>query len=314
MGVTTIGFMNASLGSLRSLLELWFSGRLCGRVRVYLNPECLGLLRRLGVRAGFGDSWLRIMGVKVLCDGSFGAYTAYLREPYSDRVGWRGVLVTKPNKLEEIARGCVESGLQLALHSIGDGSLDMIIRVLSRFDRGVVRRLRFRIEHLSLAWDDQIEWISSYGLPVVVQPMFTVSDSSMIYSRLGEERVRYTYRFKTLVDNGVVIGLSSDAPVENPDPWKTIYAAVTRGEYEEDRWARRYARDTAIEKLSIIEALHYYTYGSAYSLHSEDEVGKLEPGYYADIIVVDRDPLELEPSELKKLTTRHVFIGGKQVK
>ncbi len=313
-GVTTTGFMNASLSSLASLLELWMEGRLKGRVRIYLNHDLLPLLRRLGLKTGFGDSWFRIMGVKVLCDGSFGAHTAYLREPYSDNPSSRGLPTIESNELERIARECVDGRLQLALHTIGDASLDMIINVLNRFNKEAIRKLRFRLEHLSLTWDEQLEWIRDHGLPVVIQPLFTISDSSMIYSRLGVRRIKYTYRFKTMASKGIVLGLSSDAPVEKPDPWLTVYAAITRGELEDNSYARRYGRDTVSEKLDVVETLHYYTHGSAYSLHSEGEIGKLEPGYKADIIVVNKDPLKLEPREIKKLNCRHVFVSGEEIR
>ena len=303
-GITTVGFVSCSLKSLRALMELWRRGELKIRVRLYLYP--LEAIRELGVKAGFGDSYLKIMGVKLFADGSLGARTAWLSEPYSDDPSTSGYPVIKYEELLEVAKTIDENGLQLAVHAIGDKAIEMVLDVYRALEN--TKRLRHRIEHLSVLRDDELEEISKLGVVGVVQPHFIISDW-WAKNRLGEKRVKWLYRFKSMIEKNVPIALSTDAPVEPVNPWETIYAAVTRGEYDNIP----YYEDTREESLSVVEALHSYTAGSAYSLHGENELGTLKPGALADFIVVDRDPLMTPPRELGRIKVLETYVGGVRV-
>ena len=307
-GVTTVGFVNCELPVFKALLELWRRRELRIRVRVYLKPadggvDVLGVLRSLGVKAGFGDEWLRIMGVKLFVDGGLGARTAWLSEPYSDDESTSGLPLMSREELQKISRIVDESGLQLAVHAIGDKAVRTVLDVYSELLN--TRYLRHRVEHASLLKDDDLELMRDLGAVAVVQPHFIVSDW-WAKSRLGEQRVKWLYRFKSLVEAGVPLAFSTDAPVEPVNPWETVYAAVTRGKYEKVP----FYLDTAHESLNVIESLHAYTYGSAYALHSEESLGTLEPGKLADFVVLDRDPLATPERDLPFIRVLEVYVGG----
>ena len=312
LGVTTMGFVSVDLKSINSLIMIERElGKLPIRVRAYLNPfdhgiNVIELLRQLGIRAGFGSQYLRINGIKVIADGSLGARTAWLSKPYNDDPGNSG----RPNygldELMGIARRSSEAGLQLAIHGIGDKMIETILDIYSRL--GDVSMLRHRIEHASVLREDLIGRIKELGVALAVQPHFVISDWWVV-DRVGVDRARYVYPFKTLINNGVMLGFSTDAPVEPLNPWETVYAAVTRGRYE----GIELLKYTEGEAVSITEALHHYTYGSAYLLHEEHELGKLEPGYLADFIIIDKDPLSVSDKELKDIKVLETYVGGERI-
>ncbi|ADN51172.1 amidohydrolase [Vulcanisaeta distributa] len=312
LGVTTVGFVSVDLRSLQSLIMLERGlGRLPIRVRAYLNPsdhgiDVIELLRQLGIRAGFGSQYLRINGIKVIADGSLGARTAWLSRPYNDDPGNSGRPNYSFDELMSIARRSAESGLQLAIHGIGDKMVETILDIYNRLGNAQV--LRHRIEHASVLREDLIKRVKELGIALAVQPHFVITDWWVV-SRIGADRARYVYPFKTLINNGVMLGFSTDAPVEPLNPWETVYAAVTRGCHE----GIELCRYTENEKVSVADALHHYTYGSAYLLREEDELGKLEPGYLADFIIIDKDPLNIDEKELRNIKILETYTGGQRI-
>ena len=314
-GVTTVGFVSVEESSIKALGELNAEGRLSIRVRAYLDPgrrgvgergmygnvDILQALKNLGIRRGFGEEKLKINGIKILADGSLGARTAWLSKPYSD-ARTEGYPNISREVLETIVKEAHEAGLQVAVHAIGDATIDMILDVYEHLEK-----LRHRIEHASILREDQIERISKLGVVLAVQPHFVITDW-WVLERVGEERAKWVYPFKSALKKGIVLGLSTDSPVEPLNPWETVYAAVTRGKYERVPLYNH----TPDEVLTLEEALHAYTYGSAYILGEESELGTLEEGKLADFIVVDRDPFEVGEKELREIRVFETYIGGER--
>ena len=309
-GVTTVGFVGCNTKALRALIELWSEKRLPIRVRVYLDPgkswEVLDAMRGVGLRSGFGDEYLRIMGIKLFADGSLGARTAWLSKPYADDQSTSGYPAINSRDLKIVAKKTHELGLQLAIHGIGDMAIDAILETYREL--GGVDRARHRVEHASVLREDQVEEMARLGIAAAVQPHFIISDW-WAKQRLGEERIRWLYPFKRMIEKGVALGFGTDSPVEPVDPWQTIYAAVTRGKYEDIP----YYRETESQRLTLEEALHLYTWGSAYIMYEEGDLGTLEKGKLADFIVVDRDPLTIEERELKEVRVLETYIGGRRI-
>ena len=307
-GVTTLGFVSCSPKSLFLLQTLYMMrGSLPTRIRVYLEPETLPHLKALGISRGFGNEYLKIMGIKILADGSLGARTAWLTKPYADDPKNLGTSLISVEELSKVAKESLNQNLQLSIHAIGDRTLDLIIDVFSKLSTDIGIH-RFRIEHASITRPDQVEKLAKLGVVVVIQPHFVITDYWVI-DRLGTERAPWIYPFKSMIRAGIKLGLSTDCPVEPINPWETVYAAVTRGEYE----GVELAQYTGYEKLSIAEALHYYTLGSAYALFEENHIGSIETGKYADFIVVDKDPLTLNYKELKYIKNLMTIVGGRIV-
>ncbi|MEM4498612.1 MAG: amidohydrolase [Sulfolobales archaeon] len=304
-GITAAGFMNCHIADFYALQLIKLSQNLPLRVGVYLSSEYVDLMDRLKIVGGLGDEYLRLLGVKVFVDGSLGARTALLSEPYQDEPNTCGMQVTSEEELSRILQIATKLKLQVAMHSIGDKAVDISLKSYSSLSN--VRGCRHRIEHMSLVRDDQLIQASELGIIAVVQPRFVVSDWWVV-ERVGLNRIKYVYPFNK-INSKLVMGFSSDAPVEPVSPWETIYAAVTRGEYEGVPLSS-YTKD---ESLSLVDALHAYTYGSAYALFLEGVVGTLEVGKYADFIVVDKDPLECDIREVRKIKVLETYVSGVKV-
>ncbi len=305
-GVTTIGFVSTPLRLLPILFELHRRSMLNVRLRLYLEPRAVNVLASLGIRGPLGDDMLRIQGVKVFVDGSLGGRTAWLSQPYSDDPSTSGVPVITEDELMDLAKRVAELGLQLAVHAIGDRALDLVLRVYETLGE-TVRMNRFRVEHASVVRDDQLDKLSNLGAVTVVQPHFVITDWWVV-KRVGIERAKWVYRFRSMLERGIPLAFSTDAPVEPINPWETVYAAVERGENE----GIELAKLTPNEKLDIVTALHLYTRGSAQAVGSDD-LGALEPGFHADLVIVDRDPLTItDPVELTKIRTLATFVAGER--
>lgn len=304
-GVTAVGFVSCTRASFKALQELNRErGGLPVRVFAYLTPDALGSLSSLGIRLGFGTPHLVVNGVKVFIDGTLGARTAWLTEPYADAPHLRGRLLMPEGELHELASKVSEQGLQLAAHAIGDAAIDVVLAVYRRLGSRV-RELRHRIEHASLVREDQIAEIAKLGARVAIQPGFALSDRWAV-SRVGEDRIRWLYPFASLARAGVKLGISTDAPVEDVDPWATIRAAVVRS-------VRGQHPGSVSERLELNEVLHLYTLGSAECLHAEDRIGVIRPGAFADFVVLDRDPLKVGAESLSRVRVLETYVGGVRV-
>jgi predicted amidohydrolase YtcJ len=302
-GVTSVGFMSVTPDCLRDLLEIERQGLLRTRVHVYMDIKYIDYLISAGIKGGYGSDLVKINGIKLFVDGSLGARTAYLSREYSDEKGCRGELLITPENLAQTISTAFENNLQVAAHAIGDGAIDVVLKAYSSIDGRTERNLR--IEHASVIRPDQIEKISSLGIQVSIQPGFVLSDWWAL-SRLGTDRSSWIYPFRRMLENGIVMGFSSDAPVESPDPRYTLHAAETRrGDNNKEVW-----KSTWGERIDRIDALDLYTRGSA-RLLLNNRIGSLSKGSYADFIIVDNDPLELY--DIRKMVFREVYLGGFRV-
>ncbi|MEM2055075.1 MAG: amidohydrolase [Sulfolobales archaeon] len=300
-GITALGFAGASARVTNALAELSLSDALPAKVDVYLSLEAFKKVSELGLRAPLTLGKVRIVGVKLFADGSLGARTAYLTEPYEDLPSVRGTRLLSSEEIAKIGSQASELGFQVAIHAIGDAALDEVLKGV-RDIKG-----RKRVEHLSVVRDDHLSKLKELGVVGVIQPHFVLSDWWAV-KRVGPRRAKWVYRFKDL-SRFIQIALSTDSPVEPIDPWENIYAAVTRGESE----GVELAKYTSDQKLTVAEALHYYTYGSAVAIGREDNIGKLEPGYSADFAVLAQDPLEIGVDEIRRVKVLEVYVDGERV-
>jgi len=309
-GVTTVGFVGCSINALKALTELWAEKRLPIRVRVYIDGaaswDAIDALENAGLKAGFGDDFLKIMGIRVHADGSLGARTAWLSKPYADDPLTSGRPDVDFRDLKILVKKVHSAGLQMSIHGIGDRAIDMILDAYKEI--GGVDKARHRIEHASVVREDQVKEMAKLGVAISAHPQFIISDW-WAKQRLGGDRIRWLYPIKTIAESGVAIGFGSDSPVESSNPWSSLYSAVTRGIHD----GVPHARDTENESISILEALHIHTYGSAYIMHEEMNLGSLEVGKLADFIVVDRDPLSVDPRELRSIRVLETYVSGKRV-
>lgn len=297
LGVTTIGFVSCGTEYLEYLSRE--ASKIGLRARVYLREGDVDNIEELRGRVG-ENSYLRINGVKLFVDGALGAATAALREPYNDSKDNRGMLLLDSGGLEEKFEKYDGKNVQFAIHAIGDRGIDAVMEAVSDFGRD--RLIEPRIEHCTVLREDHIKNLDDLKIGVSTQPAFVIDDWWAV-NRLGKERSRLSYPLATLYKNRLKLGISTDSPVEPPNPWFTVDAAINRGERER-REILKYSGD---ERVDILTALYLYTTGSA-SLLMDSDVGSLDVGNFADFIVLDSDPFEVR--DVRNVRVLETYVGG----
>lgn len=273
-------------------------GRLPIRMTVMPPQADAEFVRDRGFVTGTGDEWLRTGGVKFFSDGSLGARTALLAEPYADAptLGL-GQRIYKPEAFKRRAAEVAAMGFQIVIHAIGDQALRESIDAIEYALAGGTNDLRHRIEHASVCPRDQTERLVKLGIPVTLQPQFVTSDA-WTGDRLGLPRSRWAYPFKTMLHAGVNVGLSSDTPVEKLDAFECLASAIGRHAWSPD------------ETLTPLEAIRAYTVGSAAVANLDCDVGMIQVGQLADFVVLSDDPTDADAAMLKAMTADQVFVGG----
>jgi len=299
-GLTSVHWLVNEPIEIRILQKLKAQGKLPLRAYIVIPVEYLPCLRDAGMSTGFGDHVTKIGSIKILADGSLGASTAALRQPYSDDPSTRGITICSQKELYSMVAEAHNAGFQLALHAIGDRAIDL---VLNAFERALKQNPReghrHRIEHASVLNKTLIQRMKKLGLVASVQPHFVVSDF-WVANRVGKARARWVYPFKTLIRGGVVTAGGSDCPVELINPLLGIYAAVARDSFPEER-------------VTVEEALRMYTVGAAYASFEEDVKGSIAVGKLADLTVLSDDPREVAPSKIKNIVVEMTVVGGRIV-
>jgi predicted amidohydrolase YtcJ len=297
-GITSVHTLLDTPGQMTAYSRLRAKGQLPLRVTGMPPYAAVEQLHAHGIRSGFGDERLRFGAAKLFSDGSLGAQTALLAEPYADKPSTRGLRIYPPEELKAKAADAQRKGFQLAIHAIGDQAVRETIDAIE-YALGAEsnRHHRHRIEHVALCPPDLLERMAARKIVAVVQPQFVPSDS-WTPDRIGPDRVPWAYPFKSLLDAGVPLALSSDCPVERLDAFACLAAAVGR-----DAWSPG-------EALTAAEAIRAYCLGGAYAAHGESWSGSLEVGKVADFVVLSGDPARLDAGGIARLRAEHVFVGG----
>ena len=268
------------------------------RITGIARHATIDTLHRHGFTTSFGDEWLNVGGCKLFSDGSLGAQTALLAEPYADKPDSRGIRIYEPETLKSIAADAQAKGFQLAIHAIGDQAMRETIDAIEFALRGESNELhRHRIEHASVTSPDSLERMAKLKIVATLQPQFVTSDT-WTPQRLGPKRTPWAYPFRSMIDAGVPVTLSSDCPVERLDAFQAIASAVGRHEWSPD------------ETLTAEQAIRAYCLGSAYAGHADHRVGSLEAGKLADFVVLSGDPTRMDADGIRRLRAERVFVNG----
>ncbi|WP_050613825.1 amidohydrolase [Bacillus testis] len=283
--------------------ELLNGGEHALRCNLLIDYPFLQEMTARNMKTGYGNDTLKIGAVKMFADGAFGRRTALLSAPYSDDPGHYGEAIQEEEELLSMFKAVREAGMPVAVHTIGDQALDMVLGALAEFPAVAYRD---RIIHTSLIRDDLVGKMAAANIIADIQPRFLAGDFPWIQQRLGEARIKDLYAWKTLLSAGILCAGGSDAPVEPVDPLLGIHAAVTRRSPGE-----RHGGWNEGQKLSMFEALRLFTIGGAYATNEEDVKGTLSPGKMADMTVYSKDILKLEdPDELLDTEIDMTVIGG----
>ncbi|HEX4574545.1 MAG TPA: amidohydrolase family protein [Gemmatimonadales bacterium] len=307
LGVTATAHMNASWADLASYRRLERAGRLTVRVAVYLPLEDWRAVADTVRRAGAGDDWVRIAGLKGFMDGSAGSRTAYFFEPYADSAGYYGLTQHSEADMARWIGSGDSAGLQVAVHAIGDRANAIVLGIYDSVARAHgPRDRRNRIEHAQHLRPADVPRFGQLGVIASMQPYHAIDDGRWVERRIGPVRIKTTYAFRTLLDTGAKLAFGSDWTVAPLDPILGVYAAVTRRTLDGKNpggWVPE-------QKVTVGEALRAYTAANAYATFDERHRGVLAPGYDADVVVIDRNLFTLPPDSLDRARVRYTVAGG----
>ncbi len=264
------------------------------------RPSNLHKFKKPPLDDGRKDGKFKVGCLKLYLDGTFGAKTACMFESFSDAPDKVGYCVVEEELIYEKMKEAHNQGFQIAIHVIGDKGnrivMDLYKRLLNEFPR---ENHRHRIEHASMLTDDVLKDMAEYKVIASCQPPFINSEYTWLPKRLGEERCKYTYPMKSILDNRIVLVSGSDCPIEDPNPILGLHALVTRNGF------------TPEQCITIKDAIKSYTKDAAYAAFEEDVKGTLEPGKLADMVILNKNPLDVSPGEIREIRVLETIIRGK---
>ncbi|MFY2762964.1 amidohydrolase [Arenimonas sp. MALMAid1274] len=310
-GLTGVHDMGVSLDDLALMRRFADEARLPLRIRAYADGDrpALAALCAMGPYE-HPQGRLAMRGVKLYVDGALGSRGAALLEDYSDEPGHRGLLVTEPAAYAAAVAKAARCGLQPASHAIGDRGNRIVLDTYAAQQAGRdPAALRWRVEHAQVVAPADFARFATLGLIASMQPTHAISDMPWAEDRVGPVRLDGAYAWQTFRKQGVPLALGSDFPVESADPRLGLYAAVTR----QDRAGKPEGGWLAGQSLTAAQALEGFTRGAAHAAFDDDELGRLAPGLRADFVILDADPLAVEPAALLDLGVVSTWVDGEVV-
>ncbi|WP_347549280.1 amidohydrolase [Pseudalkalibacillus hwajinpoensis] len=258
------------------------------RANLLVHHEVIDAMRKQGLGFADGTEYVELGAMKIFADGALGGRTALLSHPYNDSPDTSGVAIHSIEGLTALVREARSHDMPVAIHVIGDLALEYAIKAIEQYPAPY--GLRDRLIHTQVIREDLLKRLNQLSVVLDIQPRFVASDFPWVMERLGEERMAWSFAWKTLLESGVPIAGGSDAPIEPVDPLLGIHAAVTRKRPNETH--EGYYPE---QKLSVFEAVTLFTGGSAYAIGREAERGKIKENFDADFTVLDRDIFMCDP-------------------
>jgi len=312
LGVTSVQDMSAGtdVGVYQTLLD---RGELKTRIYAVSPLPAWERLARTGVRAHFGSEMLRIGGLKGFADGSLGSTTAYFFEPYNDAPDTRGLagdeMFPEGAMLNRVL-GADSAGLQVIIHAIGDRANETILSIYEQVEKKSGERdRRFRIEHAQHLRPQDISRFAAARVIASMQPYHAIDDGRWAEKRIGHERARTTYAFRSLLDSGATLAFGTDWTVAPLNPLLSVYAAVTRRTLDgknPNGWIPE-------QKISVEEAVRAYTGGSAYAEFQENVKGSVTPGKLADLVILSSDIFKIDSREIENTRVVMTIMDGRVI-
>jgi predicted amidohydrolase YtcJ len=307
LGLAGVHDAGVSADDLRAYRELIAEGRM--PVRIYAMIGGDGPLWREYLKRGpeIGER-LTVRAIKLYADGALGSRGAALWQPYSDDRSNTGLLITPKEEIERIARQAVQHGFQVCTHAIGDRANRIVLDAYAAALGGPNDR-RFRIEHAQVVSLPDFRLFRDFSVIAAIQATHATSDMRWAEARLGPDRIAGAYAWRRFLALGIPVANGSDFPVEEPNPMLGFYASITRQDAQGNP-PQGWMPD---QKMTRAEALESWTISSAYAAFEEKLRGTLEPGKYADFVVLDRDIMTVPPAQIPAARVKMHFIGGRPV-
>ena len=313
-GITSIHDFDGA-DAFRAFQRLNARGELKIRVTKNIPYNLLEATIQSGLESGFGNRHLKIGAIKLFADGALGTQTAAMIDPYQGMPNNSGMLLLNSSDIFEIGKKATTHNLPLAIHAIGDKAVREVIQGLEKVIRfeeeNHIKQQRHRIEHLQLIHPDDIKYLNKIKFTASMQPIHAVSDRNTAIKYWGV-RIENAYAWKTILQQGkgaINLAFGSDAPVESPNPFLGLSAATSF------TWHKNSLKNNILpsQNISLYEAITAYTYGCAYASSSETTLGKLLPGFNADLILLDKNFFSFHPDEIAKTHPLATMIDGKWV-
>jgi len=256
------------------------------------------------------DGTFTINSIKIAADGALGSRGAALIEDYSDMPGHRGLLLLEPERMFEVMEMAMKADFQVNVHAIGDNANKLVLDNFAVLIPATgTRGLRHRIEHAQILRYEDILRFAELGVIPSMQATHATSDKNMAQDRIGEIRMQGAYAWRKLIDAGAIIANGSDFPVESPNPFFGLHAAITRQDHDNQPPGGWFPD----ERMTTAEAFASFTLDAAYAGHQEKLIGSLEPGKAADFILIDQDIFSDAPTEIWKATVSSTWVNGVRI-
>ena len=309
-GLTAAADMGTTPDDWAAMNRAASAGKLNFRILGYAG----GIPSMQAINGGRPSGWLHadrlnLVGVKLYADGALGSRGAVLKRPYSDRPDTRGLSLISDVQLASQTDQAARTGHQIAVHAIGDGANAQVISAFEKLGRNYSGDRRWRIEHFQIVDPTDIPRLKPAGIIASMQPVHQTSDRLMAEKRLGPDRLAGAYAWQSVIRSGARIAFGSDFPVESPNPFPGLAAATSR----QDMNGQPPGGWIPEERVSFGQALSGFTRDAAYAGFAEQKFGALEPGKWADFIIVDRDVSAADPQALARTQVLETWVAGKKV-
>jgi predicted amidohydrolase YtcJ len=256
------------------------------------------------------SDWIRFGYLKAFMDGTIGSGTALMFKPFADNPETSGLAMMPYEEFEKMVIKADKMGFQIGVHAIGDKANFWVLNAYEKAQQVAGKRdSRHRIEHAQTLQESDIPRFAQLGVIASMQPTHCITDKRFYEKRVGPERCKEAYAWRSLLNTGAMLAFGTDYPVEPLNPMEGLYAAVTR----KDRHGEEGEGWFPEQKLTMEEAIKYYTWGSAYAQFMDNRKGMIKPGYLADIVITDKDLLTIPENEIMKTKVDYTIVGGKVV-
>src|SRR5580765_5595321 len=313
LGVTSVQHMNPEFADVAAYSELAEKGELTTRIYAVPMETDWRDQAKVGIRRAWGSSYLRLGGVKGYADGSLGSRTAYMFEPFTDDPGNRGLLSDEmhpPSAMRDRLMQADAAGLQLRVHAIGDRAISMMLDIFADIEKEHgYHDQRFAIEHAQHMAQKDFERFAKLHVVASMQPYHAIDDGRWAEARLGHERARYSYAWRSFLDHDVTLAFGTDWPVAPLDPMPGVYAAVTRATLD----GKNAGGWIPEEKITLPEAIEAYTMGAAFAEFQESEKGSISPGKLADMVIVSDNIFNVKPEAIRDVKVTTTIVAGNVV-